>query len=183
MIDKKNKTSPILILLLLIFLVLLFTSCSSNYHLKQSKKHYDKAISKGYEPKQDTLKTISSIKPIPLNISDNKRTLTVNLIDTILIRNNVLDSVIRYKIRKELITVVDTVIKYIEIDTVLTLQSGGKAHLKIENGAVSLDVENVQVKDWIYIERMPYWMRVVGAIMIMILILFVFLFVVRTFFR
>lgn len=36
-------------------LITLSIGCSSNYHLKQSKRHYSKAIEKGYKPSIDTV--------------------------------------------------------------------------------------------------------------------------------
>ena len=38
-----------------LFLIIALLGCSANQHLKKSKKHYQKAIAKGYVPKADTV--------------------------------------------------------------------------------------------------------------------------------
>lgn len=41
--------------LIILTIILLLSSCSIQYHLKQSEKHLDKAVEKGYERKVDSV--------------------------------------------------------------------------------------------------------------------------------
>ena len=160
----KNITKIIITLL-----ALSFFSCSANYHLKESKKEYEKAIRKGYKPLLDSIKSVSRIKPVEIKLVGQKRSLIVNTIDSLLLVNDCLDTVVRTQI----VRVVDTAIKYISIDTVMTLDSGGKMFLKIHNGEISAKVENVSIKENIYIETIPLWVKIVLGAMLGFIILLI----------
>jgi len=53
-IDLKKIIELLFFIAIFMYLLLMF-SCSKQYHLKKSKHHYEKAISKGYVPLIDTV--------------------------------------------------------------------------------------------------------------------------------
>lgn len=161
----------ILIIVFMIALASWLTGCSANFHLKQSRKHLHKAISKGYEPLKDTTRTLQSIKPVRVNISTPNRTLIVNRIDTILKENNCLDTLIL----RQIVEVVDSVPYFLDLDTTLVSDNGAKVRLRFDSGMVYASWENLDVQDTVYIERMPLW----GKVLLWFVVAFILLSIVR----
>jgi hypothetical protein len=168
--SKKFVAEWLLIICAGIAVIMLLSSCTANRHLKRSQHHYEQAIAKGYEPLNDTVKTVNSIKPVAVTISTPNRTIIVNRIDSILKVNDCLDSLIR----SQILEVIDTVIYYYELDTTITAPNGAKVRLQFKDGAINPEWENIDVQPIIYVEKLPYWARWVIGISILFLILILF---------
>jgi hypothetical protein len=160
-----------MIVLSILFLVF---GCTANQHLKRSQHHYNKAIAKGHEPTDDTTKTMLIARPVILAVSDSKRLNYLSDVNTLLMRDSCLNDAARERIIKIVDSIIIQVPKDIKIDTVYTLDNGGKIFVSVRDAKVNISVENICTETIVYVERLPYWARWVIGISILFLILILF---------
>jgi len=144
----------------LVIAILFLSSCSVQYHLKESKKHYDRAISLGYKPRLDTIIRINTIGKIPIDYKPNIRLYFNNVVDTILekycddLKGGNFEKANKSKesLKKMLI---DSY-KYIDVDTLVRFPDGSAVHIMANNGQLSVKQKTACLEDRVIIED-KYW--------------------------
>jgi hypothetical protein len=172
--SKKFVAEWLLIICVLIAGALFLSSCTANRHLQISQNHYEKAIAKGYEPTEDTTKTMLIARPVILAVSDSNRFNYLSDVNTLLMRDSCLNEAARDRIIKIVDSIIIQVPKDIKIDTVYTLDNGGKIFVSVRDAKVNISVENICIETIVYVERLPYWAKWVIGISILFLILILF---------
>ena len=147
--------------IIIILLSVTLCGCSKNYHLRQSEKHYKKAIFKGYEPTKDTYSINNNIQPIKVRFNDTVRTKYIKGITNLLIKESPLNATISsernfYKNRTELLNYkIDSILleleKEIIVDSTFTFQDGSNIKVSLKNGYLSIDSQTLATKEKIYI--------------------------------
>lgn len=148
------------VIIIILLSVTLF-GCSKNYHLRQSEKHYKKAIFKGYEPTKDTYSINNNIQPIQVRFNDTVRTKYIKGISNLLIKEKPLNAIISsernfYKNRTDILNYkIDSILleleKEILLDSTFTFQDGSNIKVSLKNGYLSIDSHTLARKEKIYI--------------------------------
>ena len=172
--SKKFVAEWLLIICGLIAGSLFLSSCTANRHLQISQNHYEKAIAKGHNPTDDTTKTMLIARPVILAVSDSNRFNYLSDVNTLLMRDSCLNEAARDRIIKIVDSIIIQVPKDIEIDTVYTLDNGGKIFVSVRDAKVNISVENICIETIVYVERLPYWAKWLIGISILFLILILF---------
>jgi len=147
--------------IIIILLSVTLIGCSKNYHLRQSEKHYKKAIFKGYEPTKDTYSINNNIQPIQVSFNDTVRTKYIKGISKLLIKEKPLNAIISsernfYKNRTDILNYkIDSILleleKEILLDSTFTFQDGSNIKVSLKNGYLSIDSQTLATKEKIYI--------------------------------
>lgn len=153
MIDLRGIIKFIVMVLGMTVLVLWLASCSKEYHIKRSAHHYDKALEKGYEPEYDSVTTkLEGIKSIPFNLTLNSKIEIASKIDSALQSNQ--SEPLTEPQKQGVLKVIETIPKYINIDTTAILEDGSKVQVKAKQGYISISLDKVCLEQKpIYIEE------------------------------
>lgn len=161
--ERHRTESFLLFIILMIFslaLMLLMNSCSVErkiqWHLKQSERHLNKAISKGYKPlinKSEIDKNIS----IRLN-QEFKNNLPKTIINQIELSKDELGIIRDSILVDNIIRLVQEVPKYVRIDSLIVLYDNNDSvgYLSIKSDSTGLNVKyEAQTGKTVFIELNP----------------------------
>jgi hypothetical protein len=156
----------------LLLILIVFSSCGYDYHLKRSQAHYNKAIVKGYEPTFDTTKIASTLQPIQLTTDTVRKTRVLKGIDRIFIEKA---PSVSPKVKQVILKQIDSVLienkAFVNYDSIHTLPTGSKIHAKIKDGVLKLSVVEAKTEERIFmkesiIKYLPHLIFLVAALII-----------------
>jgi hypothetical protein len=165
--------------LLIIVLALFISGCGHEFYIKQSKKSYEKAISKGYKPRYDSIPKITLVNNIRLGFNPKMQPIIDRKIDTLLLEwcnKRVLDPSLPPP-TIQIKTIYDSAFKSIKIDTLIKLDNGSNARIMIENGSAIFEIITYCIEEKIYMPVPWYGDKKVffGLLLIIALLTFIIL--------
>jgi len=175
-------------LLITVAMAIVLSGCSTTWHIKQSEKHYKKAIYKGYKPKEDTFTITNNLQPIRLKISDTTRYKYIEGITNIITKENPLNHSLlsernKFQNRTNLLrNKIDSILseyeQELDFDTTISFEDGYSFSIQIQDGKISAENKSVRSKEKIYVNPFDAflekirWYKILGvAIVILVIII------------